>query len=42
MNLTATPVPLPTPGTLLLASADVEPGAEITEVPADSTVWWAV
>lgn len=42
VNLTAAPLPLPTPGTLLLASADVEPGAETTELPADSTVWWAV
>jgi alpha-glucosidase len=42
VNLTAAPLPLPTPGTLLLASTDVEPGAETTELPADSTVWWAV
>ncbi|WP_328757308.1 glycoside hydrolase family 13 protein [Streptomyces sp. NBC_00271] len=42
VNLTAAPLPLPTPGTLLLASADVEPGTETTELPADSTVWWAV
>ncbi|MFD9282967.1 glycoside hydrolase family 13 protein [Streptomyces mirabilis] len=42
VNLTAAPLPLPTPGTLLLASADVAPGTETTELPADSTVWWAV
>ncbi|MFC9638542.1 glycoside hydrolase family 13 protein [Streptomyces mirabilis] len=42
VNLTAAPLPLPTPGTLLLASANVEPGTETTELPADSTVWWAV
>jgi alpha-glucosidase len=42
VNLTAAPLTLPTPGTLLLASTDVEPGAETTELPADSTVWWAV
>ncbi|MGW1760513.1 glycoside hydrolase family 13 protein [Streptomyces mirabilis] len=42
VNLTAAPLPLPTPGTLLLASTDVEPGTETTELPADSTVWWAV
>ncbi|MFE4749757.1 glycoside hydrolase family 13 protein [Streptomyces mirabilis] len=42
VNLTAAPLPLPTPGTLLLASEDVEPGTETTELPADSTVWWAV
>ena len=24
------------------AVRDVEPGAETTELPADSTVWWAV
>ncbi len=41
VNLTGAPVALATPGTLLLASADVEPGGERTEVPADCTVWWA-
>ncbi|MGW0880381.1 glycoside hydrolase family 13 protein [Streptomyces sp. NPDC002671] len=42
VNLTAGPVSVPTPGTVLLASADVSAGAEITELPADSTTWWAV
>ncbi len=41
VNLTGSPVTLPTPGTLLLASADVTPGADETVVPADATVWWA-
>ncbi|MGW0764748.1 glycoside hydrolase family 13 protein [Streptomyces sp. NPDC002676] len=42
VNLTAGPASVPTPGTVLLASADVSAGAEITELPADSTTWWAV
>ncbi|WP_225830928.1 glycoside hydrolase family 13 protein [Streptomyces sp. NK08204] len=42
VNLTAAPVSVPTPGTVLLASADVSAGAEVTELPVDSTVWWAV
>ncbi|MFC9929836.1 glycoside hydrolase family 13 protein [Streptomyces sp. NPDC127190] len=42
VNLTAAPVVVPTPGTLLLASADVQPGAASTELPADCTIWWAV
>ncbi|MCF3119478.1 glycoside hydrolase family 13 protein [Streptomyces arenae] len=41
VNLTGRPVAVPTPGTLLLASADVVPGPEETELAADSTVWWA-
>ncbi|MFH8565275.1 glycoside hydrolase family 13 protein [Streptomyces sp. NPDC017988] len=41
VNLTASPVTLPTPGDLLLASADVTPGADETVLPADSTLWWA-
>ncbi|MFF1375589.1 glycoside hydrolase family 13 protein [Streptomyces sp. NPDC058308] len=41
VNLTASPVALPTPGTLLLASADVGPGAGRTVLPADTAVWWA-
>ncbi|MEV7191517.1 glycoside hydrolase family 13 protein [Streptomyces sp. NPDC093510] len=44
-NLSASPVTVPTPGTLLLASAHVVPGAGPdaagTVLPADSTVWWA-
>ncbi|MFF4831368.1 glycoside hydrolase family 13 protein [Streptomyces sp. NPDC001315] len=42
VNLTASPVRVPTPGTVLLASTDVEAGAATTELPADSTIWWAV
>ncbi|MEU2714747.1 glycoside hydrolase family 13 protein [Streptomyces sp. NPDC007205] len=42
VNLTATPVSVTTPGTLLLASADVEPGPARTEIPADCAIWWAV
>ncbi|MGW2228027.1 glycoside hydrolase family 13 protein [Streptomyces formicae] len=41
VNLTGSEVTLPTPGTLLLASADLAPGAAETVLPADSTVWWA-
>ncbi|MFJ2770012.1 glycoside hydrolase family 13 protein [Streptomyces sp. NPDC087300] len=41
VNVTGAAVTLPTPGTLLLASADVEPGAAETVLPADATVWWA-
>ncbi|QEU94790.1 glycoside hydrolase family 13 protein [Streptomyces kanamyceticus] len=41
VNLTGSDVALPTPGTLLLASADLAPGAAETVLPADSTVWWA-
>ncbi|MGV4984991.1 glycoside hydrolase family 13 protein [Streptomyces sp. NRAIS4] len=41
VNLTATPVSVATPGTLLLASADVEPGPAHTAIPADCAVWWA-
>ncbi|MFG2646594.1 glycoside hydrolase family 13 protein [Streptomyces sp. NPDC048436] len=41
VNLTADAVTIPTPGTVLLASAGLgESGAE-TSLPADSTVWWA-
>ncbi|MGW3207872.1 glycoside hydrolase family 13 protein [Streptomyces sp. NPDC001135] len=42
VNLTAAPVSVATPGTLLLASADVEPGPAHTAVPADCAIWWAV
>ncbi|MEV6755783.1 glycoside hydrolase family 13 protein [Streptomyces sp. NPDC051214] len=41
VNLTAAPVTVPTPGTLLLSSTDAAPGADVTILPADSTVWWA-
>ncbi|MEV0524854.1 glycoside hydrolase family 13 protein [Streptomyces sp. NPDC050439] len=41
VNLTAAPVTVPTPGTMLLSSSDATPGADVTIVPADSTVWWA-
>ncbi|MFH8605947.1 glycoside hydrolase family 13 protein [Streptomyces sp. NPDC018029] len=44
-NVSASPVTVPTPGTPLLASADVAPeagpDAGWTVLPADSTVWWA-
>ncbi|MFF8991012.1 glycoside hydrolase family 13 protein [Streptomyces sp. NPDC014983] len=42
VNLTRTSVTLATPGTLLLASADVEPGTGTTELPGDCAVWWSV
>ncbi|MFD6432380.1 glycoside hydrolase family 13 protein [Streptomyces venezuelae] len=42
VNLTASPVALPTPGTPLLASTEIAPGAGRTVLPADSAVWWAV
>ncbi|WP_344518392.1 glycoside hydrolase family 13 protein [Streptomyces rectiviolaceus] len=41
VNLTAEPVTIPTPGSVLLSSADATPGATGTILPADSTVWWA-
>ncbi|MET8689662.1 glycoside hydrolase family 13 protein [Streptomyces sp. NPDC004732] len=41
VNLSASPVALPTPGTPLLASTEVVPGAGRTVLPADSAVWWA-
>ncbi|MGW7070049.1 glycoside hydrolase family 13 protein [Streptomyces sp. NPDC054855] len=41
VNLTDGPVTVPTPGTLLLSSADAPPGGDATILPADSTVWWA-
>ncbi|MFH8486096.1 glycoside hydrolase family 13 protein [Streptomyces longisporoflavus] len=41
VNLSAAPVVYPTPGTVLVSSADVTPGATATNLPADSTVWWA-
>ncbi|WP_306336030.1 glycoside hydrolase family 13 protein [Streptomyces sp. KL118A] len=41
VNLSASPVSLPTPGTPLLASTEVAPGAGRTVLPADSAVWWA-
>ncbi|MFF7351123.1 glycoside hydrolase family 13 protein [Streptomyces filipinensis] len=42
VNLTASPVTVATPGTLLLASTDVEPGGARTRIPADCAIWWAV
>ncbi len=42
VNLTASPVTVATPGTLLLASTDVEPGGARTQIPADCAIWWAV
>ncbi|MEW2530175.1 glycoside hydrolase family 13 protein [Streptomyces sp. NPDC047071] len=42
-NTTGTAVRLPAPGRALLASADVETAADaVVELPADTTVWWAV
>ncbi|WP_318199453.1 glycoside hydrolase family 13 protein [Streptomyces sp. SCL15-4] len=41
VNFTAAPVTLTTPGTLLLAGADVEPGAGTTALPGECAVWWA-
>ncbi|MFI6086796.1 glycoside hydrolase family 13 protein [Streptomyces sp. NPDC051218] len=41
VNLTAAPVTVPSPGTVLLSSAGTTPGADGTVLPADSTVWWA-
>ncbi|ANH91218.1 MULTISPECIES: glycoside hydrolase family 13 protein [unclassified Streptomyces] len=42
VNLTAAPLAVPTPGTLLLASSDVVPGPDLTQLPRDCAVWWAV
>ncbi|KUL51490.1 MULTISPECIES: glycoside hydrolase family 13 protein [unclassified Streptomyces] len=48
VNLTSSPVALPTPGSVLLAGVDrgpgsgFEPGPEETVLPADSAVWWAI
>jgi alpha-glucosidase len=42
VNLTAAPVTLTTPGALLLASADVLPGAGTTALPGECAVWWTV
>ncbi|MFE6163561.1 glycoside hydrolase family 13 protein [Streptomyces sp. NPDC056486] len=41
VNLNSVPVTIPTPGTVLLSSADTTPGATGTNLAADSTVWWA-
>ncbi|WP_030670281.1 alpha-amylase family glycosyl hydrolase [Streptomyces sp. NRRL B-1347] len=42
-NTTGAAVRLPAPGRALLASADVETaGDDVVELPADTTVWWAV
>ncbi|MGB8942038.1 MAG: glycoside hydrolase family 13 protein [Streptomyces sp.] len=41
VNLTAGPVTVPSPGTVLVASAETASGADGTILPADSTVWWA-
>ncbi|QDQ10077.1 glycoside hydrolase family 13 protein [Streptomyces spectabilis] len=42
-NTTGAAVRLPAPGRALLASADVETAADdVVELPADTTVWWAV
>ncbi|MFH8750900.1 glycoside hydrolase family 13 protein [Streptomyces rimosus] len=42
VNLAAAPVTLPTPGELLLASTDIEAGAETTALPGECTAWWAL
>jgi glycosidase len=41
VNFAAGPVTLATPGTLLLAGADVRPGAAETVLPGECAVWWA-
>ncbi|NDZ99314.1 DUF3459 domain-containing protein, partial [Streptomyces sp. SID10116] len=41
VNLASSPVALPTPGTPLLASTEIAPGAGRAVLPADSAVWWA-
>ncbi|MDX2645396.1 glycoside hydrolase family 13 protein [Streptomyces sp. PA03-1a] len=42
VNTTGTPVTLPAPGQVLLASSPVEVTADGVVLPADTTVWWAV
>ncbi|MER7761363.1 glycoside hydrolase family 13 protein [Streptomyces sp. NPDC097619] len=42
VNTTGTPVAVPAPGRVLLASATPETTGADTALPADSTVWWAV
>ncbi len=43
LNATSAPVELPSPGRLLVASAEVAPGAGAQVVlPADSCAWWAI
>ncbi|MEV8021116.1 glycoside hydrolase family 13 protein [Streptomyces sp. NPDC086554] len=41
VNLTSEAVTIPTPGSVLLSSADLDPASAEAAVPADSTVWWA-
>ncbi|MFE0137047.1 glycoside hydrolase family 13 protein [Streptomyces sp. NPDC059037] len=41
VNLTSEAVTIPTPGTVLLSSADLDPASAEASVPADSAVWWA-
>ncbi|MFE6889165.1 glycoside hydrolase family 13 protein [Streptomyces sp. NPDC057694] len=40
VNTTATPVRIPAPGTVLLASSPVTVEDGVIELPADCTVWW--
>ncbi|MER7155072.1 DUF3459 domain-containing protein, partial [Streptomyces lydicus] len=40
VNTTGTPVRLPTPGRLLLASDRLEATADGFTLPADTTAWW--
>ncbi|MEU8709021.1 glycoside hydrolase family 13 protein [Streptomyces sp. NPDC048565] len=42
VNTTGTPVRIPAPGTLLLASGPVTEDGATFELPADTTVWWTV
>ncbi|MEV8319936.1 glycoside hydrolase family 13 protein [Streptomyces sp. NPDC059900] len=41
-NTTGTAVTIPAPGRILLANAEVETADGKVELPADTTVWWAV
>uniref|UniRef100_A0AAU3GYB4 Glycoside hydrolase family 13 protein n=1 Tax=Streptomyces sp. NBC_01401 TaxID=2903854 RepID=A0AAU3GYB4_9ACTN len=42
VNTTGTPVRIPAPGALLLASGPVTEDGATFELPADTTVWWTV
>jgi len=42
VNTGSSPVPLPVPGALLLASTDVSVAADRVVLPADSAAWWRI
>ncbi len=41
-NTTGRAISVPLPGRFLLSNEPVAPGADTVELPADTTVWWAV